>query len=148
MTSATGRSLSRLAGAADAEGFLEAIPSALELLSDYVDATRAKAVPTEKLVMSRRVSKRAEEYGHMNDGLAALMQLREEGLELNPGETVRYVVADARSTDHRRRVVAEQLASGGGYDEEAYVDLLARAAETLFLPFGYDREKLLSELSG
>jgi DNA polymerase elongation subunit (family B) len=82
----------------------------------------------------------------MNDGLAALTQLSDEGMDLSPGETVRYVVTDSRSKDPRKRVVVEQLVSGDEYDEEAYVDLLARASETLFLPFGYTRERMLSRV--
>ena len=136
--------LSLLSSAADASTFLDMVPSAVDIMADYAEAVREHAVPVEKLLMRRRVSKRAGDYRSMNDGLAALTQLSDEGMELSPGETVRYVVTDSRSKDPRKRVVVEQLVSGDEYDEEAYVDLLARASETLFLPFGYTRERMLS----
>jgi hypothetical protein len=40
-------------------------------------------------------------------------------------------------------VRAEPLLSGEEYDPEAYVDLVLRAAETMLMPMGWDRERLL-----
>ncbi len=135
--------LSALARASGAAEFREAIPEALEIVSDYIDAVRAQAVPLEKLLLRRRVSKTIEDYEQFNDGLAALVQLRREGATTRPGEVVRYVITDGGSRDERRRVRVEQLVTGDEeYDAEAYVDLLVRAAETLLLPFGHTREDL------
>ena len=135
--------LSVLAKASDAAEFHEAIPEALETMSDYIGSVRAQAVPVDKLMLRRRISKAAEDYEQFNDGLAALIQLGREGAAPNPGEVVRYVITDGGSRDDRARVKVEPLVDGDEeYDAEAYVDLLVRAAETLLLPFGHTREKL------
>jgi DNA polymerase elongation subunit (family B) len=138
--------LAILARATDAREFMGTIPSALEVLSDYVDAARSQTVPIDKLLLRRRISKQIGDYEQFNDGLATLLQLRREGREVNPGEAVRYVITDGDSRDDRTRVRVEQLAEDMmEYDAEAYVDLLVRAAEALLLPFGYTREKLLEK---
>jgi DNA polymerase elongation subunit (family B) len=140
--------LSLLAEASDAREFVDAVPSTLEILSDYIEAVRSQTVPVDKLLLRRRISKQAEDYEQFNDGLAALLQLRREGKEVNPGEAVRYVITDGRSRDERRRVRVEALADDvTEYDAEAYVDLLVRAAETMLIPFGYTREKLQEKVA-
>jgi DNA polymerase elongation subunit (family B) len=140
--------LSVLAKASDSAEFLETIPEALEITADYVDAARAQAIPLDKLLLRRRISKAIDDYEQFNDGLAALMQLRREGAEPHPGEAVRYVVTDGDSRDDRTRVRVEQLITGDvEYDAEAYVDLLVRAAETMLFPFGHTRENLHRKLS-
>lgn len=135
--------LSTLAKASNAAEFQESIPDALAIVSDYIDSVRAQSVPLDKLLLRRRISKAADEYEQFNDGLAALMQLRREGAEPNPGETVRYVITDGCSRDDRARVRVEPLLTGDEeYDDDAYVDLLVRAAETMLIPFGHTRENL------
>ena len=139
--------LTLLAGAADVREFRDTIPAALEILSDYVEAVRSGTVPLRRLLLRRRISKSIEDYEQFNDGLAALVQLRREGATLFPGETVRYIVTEGGSRDYRTRVRVEPLISGDEeYDDEAYVELLVRATETLFLPFGYTRKNLRERL--
>ncbi|MDH3365338.1 MAG: hypothetical protein OEM29_04975 [Thermoplasmata archaeon] len=140
--------LSLLAEASDAKEFRETIPAALEVLSDYVEAVRSQTVPLHKLLLRRRISKGIEDYEQFNDGLAVLKQLRREGATLYPGEAVRYIITDGISRDDRVRVRVEPLVSGDEeYDDEAYVNLLVRATETLFLPFGYTGERLREKLA-
>jgi len=140
--------LAHLSKASDSQQFVELIPSSLEIVDGYVEAVRSGTVPTEKLLMSKRVSQPLEEYAQMNDSVAALVQLDREGFEVNPGEGVRFVICDRSSRDPRKRVAVEQFMTGDErYDAEAYVDIVLRGAEGLLLPFGYDRERL-SEFFG
>lgn len=139
--------LSVFSKAEDSQQFLALIPSALETVQEYVDAVRSGTVPLEKLLISRRVSQTLGEYRQFNDGVAALMQLDDEGFEVNAGEAVRYLVMDRKSKDHRTRVKADSFLSGREeYDAEFYVDLLLRGAEGMLLPFGFDRERLSGAL--
>jgi len=99
-----------------------------------------------KRLLRRSISKQIEDYEQFNDGFAALLQLRQEGKEGYPGEAIRYIITDGDSRDERTRMMVEALADDDvQYDAEAYIDLFVRAAETLFLPFGYTREKLLEK---
>jgi len=138
-----GEMLSVLSRAEDSRRFLTLVPSALRTVQEYVDAVRSGTVPLDKLLITRRISQALGEYRQLNDGVATLMQLDEEGFEVNAGEAVRYLVTDRRSKDHRTRVKADSFLTGAEeYDAEFYVDLLLRAAEGILLPFGYDRERL------
>ena len=102
----------------------------------------------DKLRLRRRISKQIEDYEQFNDGLAALLQLRREGKEVHPGEAIKYVITDGDSRDERTRVMVEALADDGvQYDSETYVDRLVRATETMLIPLGYTREKLLENIA-
>ncbi len=97
-----------------------------------------------KRLLRRRMSKLIGDYEQFNDGFAALPQLRREGEKVHPGEAIRYFITDGDSRDERTRVMAEALADDDvQHDSEAYVDRLVRATETMLIPFGYTREKLL-----
>ena len=79
------------------------------------------------------------------DSVAALRQLAAAGAIREAGETVRFVVLDRRSRSFRDRVRAAELLDGSErYDVGAYLELLARAAETLLAPFGVEHEGLLT----
>jgi DNA polymerase elongation subunit (family B) len=141
--------LAHLSGARDVEGFASLVPGALEVVGRYVDELRGRAVPLDRLLVSRRVTRELGEYRQFNDSVAALDQLERAGARTNPGETVRYIITDAGSRDADRRLRVEQVAEPGDeYDAEAYVKLVLRAAESVLLPFGYDRGRLSKQLSG
>ncbi len=135
--------LSHFAKASDSQQFIGLIPSALDIVQEYVDALRSGTVPLSKLLITRGISQGIGEYRQFNDGVAALMQLDGEGFDVEPGEAVRYLVQDRRSKDHRKRVKIDSFISGDEeYDAEFYVKLLLRGVEGLLLPFGYDAERL------
>ncbi len=140
--------LDRFSAADGAEGLVALVPEALEVVDRYVDEAVSGTVPTERLLVTRRVSKALGEYRQVNDAVAALHQFEAEGIDVNPGEQVRFVVTCAKSRDLGRRVAAEPLADGAGYDPGAYVDMLLRAAETMLAPFGWDRARLLARMAG
>ncbi|MGD9963442.1 MAG: hypothetical protein AB7S97_06050, partial [Thermoplasmata archaeon] len=125
------------------EGLIELVPEALAVLDGYVEDALSGTVPASKLLVTRTVSKPLDGYRQVNDSAAALHQLCSEGMEVNPGERVRFVITRAGSRDLGDRVRAEPFASDGEYDPEAYVDLLLRAAETVLTPMGWDRARLL-----
>jgi DNA polymerase elongation subunit (family B) len=140
--------LARFKKAEDAKELMELVPEALAVLDRYVDEAMSGTVPTDRLLVTRRVSKTLKEYRQVNDAVAALHQLDSEGIGVNPGEQVRFVITGAGSRDLESRVRAEPFASDGEYDPEAYADLLLRGAETLLMPMGCDREVLHARCSG
>jgi len=135
--------LSHFSRASDAQQFIELVPSALDVVDRYVETLRSQTVPLNKLLVTRSITQKLDEYRQFNDGVAALMQLDEEGFEVNPGEAIRYLICDCRSKDPKRRVKIDSFITGDeGYDVDAYVDLLLRGVEGMLLPFGYDKERL------
>ncbi|MCK4928633.1 MAG: hypothetical protein KAR76_02755, partial [Methanosarcinales archaeon] len=74
---------------------------------------------------------------------AALYQLREEGVEVQPGQAVQYIHTDHRSRYYHNRVrAAELIDTDTVYDKKKYYDITLRAAESILRPFGYDRDVL------
>ena len=135
--------LSHFSKASDAQQFIELVPSALDVVDRYVETLRSQTVPLNKLLVTRSITKKLDEYRQFNYGVAALMQLDEEGFEVNPGEAIRYLICDCRSKDPKRRVKIDSFITGDeGYDVDAYVDLLLGGVEGMLLPFGYDKERL------
>ena len=135
--------LAHLSKASDSQQFIELVPSSLEIVDAYVEAVRSGTVPLGKLLMTKRISQGLGDYRQFNDSVAALMQLDGEGVEVNPGEAVRFLICDCRSRDPKRRVKVQPFMTGDEeYDADAYVELLLRGAEGLLLPFGYDMQHL------
>ena len=135
--------LGHFAKASDSQQFIELLPSAMDVVNGYVEAVRSGTTPLSKLLMTKRISQELGAYRQFNDSVAALMQLDDEGFDVNPGEAVRYLICDCRSRDPRKRVKVSSFLTGSEeYDTEAYVDLLLRGVEGMLLPFGYDMEKL------
>jgi DNA polymerase elongation subunit (family B) len=106
--------LEALARAGDAAGFLERIPEAIDVLRAVSRRVLDGACSPEELVLTKRVSRSVEEYVQFNDTFCALKQLREEGLKVPPGDTVKYVVADGSARDPRKRTIPVQLLQPSG----------------------------------
>jgi DNA polymerase elongation subunit (family B) len=135
--------LANFSKADDSQQFIELIPSALDIVNGYVDTVRSQTVPFNKLLMTKRISQGLGAYQQFNDSVAALMQLDDEGFDVNPGEAVRFLIRDCKSKDPRKRVKVDSFISGDEeYDVDAYVELLLRGAEGMLLPFGYTKERL------
>jgi len=135
--------LAHFSVASDSQQFLELLPSSLGVVEGYVDSLRSGTVPLSKLLLTRNVTQKLEDYRQFNDGVAALMQLDAEGFDVEPGQAVRYIICDCRSRDPKQRVKIDSFITGHEeYDSDAYIDLLLRGAEGMLLPFGYDKARL------
>lgn len=133
-----------LGEAEDASGFRARIPAALEVGRKHAEKLAEGNWPREELLLTHRIAQALEAYRVYSDGVAALRRLKEAGIVREAGEDVSYLIRDHRARDYRARAVpAELLAGDEPYDVDAYVELLARSFETLFLPFGYDLPKIL-----
>ena len=124
--------------------FRARLPRALPRADGFASQVRAGAWPVEELVISHRIGQASDAFVTFTDSVAALRQLEQAGASRQPGEVVRYVVLDRTSRSFRERVRPEELLTGGErYDPDAYLEILARAAETLLGPFGVARDGLL-----
>ncbi|MBU4221616.1 MAG: hypothetical protein KKA10_08355 [Euryarchaeota archaeon] len=90
-----------------------------------------------------------DDYRQFNDRAAALRQYRQEGIEIEPGQSVRYIITDHRSKSYQKRVKIPELADGDTqYDSAKYCEYLLRAAESILLPFGYTEKRLDEMMKG
>ncbi len=137
-----------LARARDADGVRRSIPKILARADLFARQLREGAWPREELLVTHRLSQPSSDYVVFTESVAALRQLARLGGERDPGESVRFLVRDRRARSYRDRVtVAEALEGNEPYDADAYLDGLARCAETLLAPLGIARPALLERWS-
>ena len=135
--------LAALARAADAEQVRARLPRLLARADLFAGAIRSGQWPREELLVRHRLSRDGSAYAVFNDRVAAVRQLARAGVSREAGTTVRYLITDRRSRSWRERVrVAELVEGDEPYDPEAYLELLARSAETLLGPLGVGRAEL------
>jgi DNA polymerase elongation subunit (family B) len=131
--------------ARDADGVRALLPRALARADLFASRLRAGEWPVEELLITHRIGQAPEAFVTFTDSVAALRQLADAGAPRGAGEKVRFVLLDRESRSFRHRVRAAELLTGEErYDAEAYLELLARDAETLLAPLGVDREMLRS----
>ncbi len=127
-----------------AEELRALLPRALARADLFAERLGAGGWPIDELLIAHRLGQAPEAYVTFTDAIAAFRQLAEAGAVRGAGENVRYAILDRRSRSFRDRVRAAELVRGDErYDAGAYLELLAREAETLLAPFGVDREGLL-----
>ncbi|QZX99808.1 type B DNA-directed DNA polymerase [Halobaculum rubrum] len=123
----------------DVEAVVSKLASALGRLE------REELPPTD-LLITQRVSKRAEQYRHETVTVAALKRAKWKNCALAPGQRVEYLVFDdAAHGLGRVRLSHEELRS---YDTGWYRKQAIRAAESVLSPLGWDRERIRRSLSG
>ncbi|MGC2035311.1 MAG: DNA polymerase domain-containing protein [Thermoplasmata archaeon] len=136
--------LNALSRAKDADGVRALLPRLLARADLFAEALRAGRWPREELLIAHRLIQAPASFVTFTDTLAAARQLAAEGVDRAPGETVRYVVQDRSSRSWRDRVKVAELLDEAPYDRAAYLELLARSAETLLAPLGVRRADLLA----
>ncbi len=135
--------LGKLAEAKNASEFYLKIPEAVEVLREYARKVLDGECDFEDLIFKTHVSKGCDEYRQFNNQMAAMKQLRQEGIETSPGQTIRYIITNHRSRSYQERVIIPELADmDTKYDRVKYYEHLLRAVESILLPFGYTEERL------
>ena len=140
-----GELLGLFARARNAEEFRSLLPRALARADRFAERIEDGSWPAEDLVIRRRTTQTVERYRVFSETVSALRQAEALGRSLEPGESVRFVITDRSSRSWADRVrLAETLRRDERYDALAYLELLARAAETLLAPLGVTRRDLLA----
>ncbi|HWH08705.1 MAG TPA: DNA polymerase domain-containing protein, partial [Candidatus Thermoplasmatota archaeon] len=121
------RALNALAPAEDAAGFRARIPVALAAARPVLRRLRDHACRAEEVVIANRVTRGLDGRRQMTHAHAALRQWARLGVDVPAGDTLRYVVTDARSRDPETRVRLANQAVDGAYDAVAYEALVVRA---------------------
>jgi DNA polymerase elongation subunit (family B) len=141
--------LGRFAEAKNASEFYMNIPETIEVLREYMRKVLDHECALSDMVFNTRVSRGCDDYRQFNDRAAALRQYRQEGIEIEPGQSVRYIITDHRSKSYQKRVKIPELADGDTqYDGAKYCEYLLRAAESILLPFGYTERRLDEIMKG
>jgi DNA polymerase elongation subunit (family B) len=121
----------------------DAVPCVLDVVRNYANEILSGSVDATELVFTTHTRHRLEEYKQKGSQAAALYQLREQGVDIQPGQAVQYVLTDHRSRYYHNRVkIAEMVDPDTVYDRMKYYDITLRAAESILRPFGYDADVL------
>src|SRR2546428_768677 len=136
--------LGELSLASTAAEFREHIPKAVDILRWTAKCILDRTIPVHQFILTKSVSRTLPEYVVLTATAAALKQMEKRGFAVEPGESVRYVLLDARARDSERKVrVAEFLQGDEEPDAWEYIHLLCRSGQTLLAPFGHTEENLV-----
>ena len=128
---------------------MDRLPAAIEVVKTYAGRILEGKCNPADLAITTRVSRTLDRYRVFNDQVAALELMAREGVEVNPGESVRYVILNHRSKTPVERVKLAELIDGAEkYDRRRYFELLLRTGESILRPFGYTEAKLQEALYG
>jgi len=123
--------------------FIGKIPESLQTLKKYVDKLLSGDVSPEELIVTKRLSKRPEEYAHNVFQAIAAKQLKAAGFDVYPGQTIQYIITDWQNQNPNERVKAAQLLGAKlKFDKGKYLEMLFEAGETLIGIFGYNFGKI------
>jgi DNA polymerase elongation subunit (family B) len=135
--------LNALIKAENKEEFKARISTSIEILVDYAIKIIKNEIKPSKLILKNRVSKNITGYKINNLVKSCLMQLRDIGNIVEPGQYVRYIVTDEKSKNYKERVkIPEFIEKNEEVDIKYYLRQLARCGESILIPFGYNIEKL------
>jgi DNA polymerase elongation subunit (family B) len=126
-----------------AEEFHALLPASVEILRQLAATLREDSINHNDLVFTTTISKDIATYKVNTLPKSALLQLQDLGVQVQPGQSVRYLVTDETSQNYKRRIcLAEKMRETGDIDVGYYLRQLAKCAESLLVPFGYTKEKI------
>jgi len=141
--------LEKMRGAHTIDEVHAAVPCVLDVVRCYANEILSGGASTTELVFTTHTRHRLEDYKQKGHQAAALYQLREQGVDVQPGQAVQYVLTDHTSKYYHNRVIAAELMGPDTvYDQKKYYDITLRAAESILQPFGYNADVLHDVVMG
>ncbi len=135
----------KLAEAKTIPEFYSKIPDTIKILKAYMRKV-LNGCNISDLIFEIHISKNLDNYIVFNNQVAAMRQLKDNGIMIMPGQSVRYIVTDHKSKIYQKRVILPELAGNDAkYDKIKYYQYLLKAAESILLPFGYT-DKILDNI--
>ncbi|MBI4590147.1 MAG: hypothetical protein HY725_15040 [Candidatus Rokubacteria bacterium] len=129
------RMLALLAAAENLSELRALASRARQIAEAEIERILTGQAPPRALVVTRRLSMAPEEYVKDNLQALAARQLLARGLRLEPGQSVQYLVVNARAKNPQARVLAVPLVTDSSpYDRTFYAALCRQAAATLLEP--------------
>ncbi len=118
----------------------------LSIVKKYVKQIKKKIINPEKLAIKKKLSRNPDSYRNHNRTVEAAKQLSKAGPDLHAGQTVKYIVTDAKADKPKFRVEPIQLLERQEkYDSDWYCEKLIDAAEEILDPFGYNANLIKSK---
>ena len=121
--------LARLAAAATPDDLARLKPELEEIAAGFRQRLREGGIDSHELAVTRVISQALEDYRVDTPSALAMRQLRQAGVQVRPGEKVRFVHREKRGPKELRVQAAPFLDSLETYDTGIYLELLERALE-------------------
>ncbi|MGH7208104.1 MAG: DNA polymerase domain-containing protein [Nitrospiraceae bacterium] len=113
------------------------VASALEIIRAYRRYLQDGRASLEDLMIAKSISREPQTYRHRTMTAIAAWELLGQGVRLQPGETIHYVITDAAAPLAEDRVRAVATLDGAwSYDAGAYETLLLKSARVILAPLG------------
>jgi DNA polymerase elongation subunit (family B) len=117
------------------------IPCAVEKILEHGRNIINGDINPLQLVCKTRISKDATDYKVNNCAKSALLQLRDLGVSVSPGQSIHYVITHEHSRNYKERVcILESLTNDTPVDVDYYLRQIAKCAESVLIPFGFTLE--------
>lgn len=111
------------------------VPDMLAMVEEYCLYLREGRASLEEVAIGKTMTQAPEQYRHETYTSIAAKQLQRRGVSLQPGETVHYVLSNAKAACPDDRVQAVASSDGTiAYDAEAYIELVWKAALAVLSP--------------
>lgn len=131
--------LDRLALARTVREYQEAIPEIFDQLREALTVLQEGQVPLHEVAMRRSLSKNPEDYVAASPTAISSQTLRSRGIQLQPGESILYVMTDAKAKIPGDRVSPlADFPFDRTYDAAYYRTQAIKAMATLTGPHGWD----------
>ncbi|MGQ9922198.1 MAG: DNA polymerase domain-containing protein, partial [Desulfobacca sp.] len=127
--------LSRMAEVRDWQDGLARWPEWQEVVEEFRRQLAQGWVRPADLVITRVLSRPLSEFRVQTHTALAARQLEAAGIRLVPGEKIRYVVRDRQGPPEGRVLAAPFCETLDRYDQEYYLELLAKAAAEVLWPW-------------
>ena len=117
----------------------------ITMLHDEIKRLNSKEIDPKTLVVTRRVTKRIQDFSVSTNTQQALIRARKLGQDILPGRKVRFVATKpSPGVPESRVILLEELSSNSKFriDSEYYQNLAVRAIWAILGPFGWSDEEI------
>ncbi|MHB1286074.1 MAG: DNA polymerase domain-containing protein [Leptospirales bacterium] len=122
-----------LARARNIQEYKALLPEVTALLGDALQQVREGRVPIRELVIRRKISREPDQHQRATLQAVVAQELSARGVRIHPGESIQYIITNAKDKDPASRARAYATFSPDHtYDREQYAKLLILAVEPFF----------------
>ena len=117
----------------------------ITMLHDEIKRLNSEEIDPRTLVVTRRVTKRIQDFSVSTNTQQALIRARKLGQDILPGRKVRFVATKpSPGVPESRVILLEELSSNSKFriDSEYYQNLAVRAIWAILGPFGWSDEEI------
>jgi len=127
----------------NSQEFLKLIPETIDLMLEYCTKIVKEDIDPKEFVFTTRISKDLSSYKVDNLVKAALQELNDINIHVEPGQSIRFLVTNNQSKSYKKRVcIQENINENEKIDAVFYIREIAKCAESILIPFDYTHKKL------